>query len=48
MERKTISLRMDNAIYKQIKKLADKDQRTVNNYIEVVLAKHITAQKSEK
>lgn len=34
-------VRIDPLLYAEIKLLADRDRRSVTNYIEIVLAKHL-------
>lgn len=42
MEKKTISIRIPEALHQELKKLAEKDHRTLSSYIEMLVLKSIT------
>ena len=41
MKDKAINIRIDTETYTKLKKLADQDQRTLSNYIRLVLTNHL-------
>jgi hypothetical protein len=43
MEKKRIMLYVDDEMYEQIKELADKEKRSMNNYIVMLLEKELEA-----
>ncbi len=45
MEKKRIMLYVDDEMYEQIKELADKEKRSMNNYIVMLLEKELEAAK---
>lgn len=45
MSKTPISWRIEPAILKELKKLAEKENRTLNNYVETILLEHIKKQK---
>ena len=47
MEKKRIMLYVDEDMYDQVKTLADKDERSMNNYIVMLLKKELERAASE-
>lgn len=41
---KTVTLRMDDRLYKKLRKLAERDNRTLSNYIETTVKRHIESE----
>ena len=41
IEKKTLSMRLDDEVIEALKILSGKENRTVSNYIETILKKHI-------
>jgi predicted DNA-binding protein len=48
MKEKPISLRLDGELRKALEALAEKDLRTLSDYIRVVLVRHVEAQRGRK
>lgn len=44
MAKKNRSINFDEEVWKKLEELAKKDNRTLNNYLETLVLKHITAQ----
>lgn len=42
VEKKVLSVRIDDEIIEKLKRLAEKENRSLSNLIETVLKKHIT------
>lgn len=40
-ELKPLPVRVDKETYRKLKELADKDRRSLNNYVNIILEKHI-------
>jgi len=41
IEKKIFSLRLDDEVLERLKQLAEKENRTLSNYVETILKKHI-------
>lgn len=41
MAKKQFNFRLDEKLMEQVQKLADKDHRTLTNYLEMLLIKHV-------
>jgi len=41
IEKKTVSIRLDDELIERLKQLAEKENRNLSNYIETVLKKYI-------
>jgi len=48
LERKVISIRLEEDFIQELKDLAEQENRPLSNFIETVLKKHVAAHKSEK
>lgn len=46
--KQTISVRLDEETLEKLKELADKDQRTLSNYIQIVLRNYIKNLEKQK
>jgi len=47
IEKQILSMRLDESIIKKIKELAEKDNRSLSNYIETILKQHIANSKKD-
>jgi hypothetical protein len=48
MAKKQYNFRLDEKLMEQVQKLADKDHRTLTNYIEMMLIKHVEENTKKK